>query len=138
MTDPVPAANKARAQAKRADALVFIAITHLGVTGTDPVTGEKVGALIDFANDVGGFDVILGDHTDVQFSDVINNALVVENPSKGVTYAKTTLTVDPRNGRVVSRGNEFVTPFSKPLHPTGRSSSCSRRTARSSRPPSTR
>lgn len=108
-TDPVSAANKARAAARAAGAKVFVAIAHLGITGLD-ANGVPSGPLRDFAENVGGFDVILGDHTDVQYSAVINNALVLENRSKGATYAKTTITVDPSNGRVIGRGNTFVVP----------------------------
>ncbi len=117
VTDPIPAANKARAAARRAGAKVFVAITHLGVTGFDPGTGAAFGPLIDFANNVGGFDVIFGDHTDVEFSGIINNALVVENRSKGRTYARTHLTVDPQNGRIISRSVEFVEPVSGDVTP---------------------
>ncbi len=115
--DPVPAANRTRAAARRAGAKLFVAITHLGVTGTDPATGQAIGPLIDFANNVGGFDVIIGDHTDVQFSGVINNALVVENRSKGATYARSRLTVDPRNGRVLNRSVEFIVPLASAVTP---------------------
>lgn len=117
VTDPVPAANQAKAQARRAGAKVFVAITHLGVTGFDPDTGEAFGPLIDFANNVGGFHIIYGDHTDFQFEGIINNALVVENRSKGVTYAKVNLSVDPQNGRVASRSVEFVTPLASAVTP---------------------
>lgn len=117
VTDPVPAANRARAAARRAGADVFVAITHLGVTGFDPASGAPFGPLIDFASDVGGFDVILGDHTDVEFQGIINHALVVENRSKGRTYARLHLTVDPRNGRVLDRSAEFVTPLASAVTP---------------------
>jgi 5'-nucleotidase len=117
VTDPVAAANKARAAAKQAGAQVFVAITHMGIEGSDPVTGAPVGRLIDFASNVGGFDIIFGDHTDVQFNTIINNALVVENRSKGLSYAKTNLTVDPQNGRVIDRSVEFVTPRSNAVTP---------------------
>ncbi|HVL95779.1 MAG TPA: 5'-nucleotidase C-terminal domain-containing protein [Solirubrobacteraceae bacterium] len=116
-TDPVPAANKARARAKQQGAQVFVAITHMGVTSFDPATGEPRGPLVDFAENVGGFDVILGDHTDIQYSGVINGALVVENRSKGLTYARTTLAVDPRNGRVADRRVQFVTPLARTVTP---------------------
>ncbi len=117
VTDPVPAANKAKAMARQAGAKILVAITHLGVTGMDPATGAPVGPLIDFASNVGGFDVIVGDHTDFQFSGIINNAVVVENRSKGFTYARTRLTVDPRNGRVASRSVQFITPVSAAVAP---------------------
>ena len=110
VTDPVAGANKAKADAKAAGAQVIVAITHLGVTGFDE-EGNPSGPLIDFANNVGGFDVIFGDHTDVRFSGIINNALVVENQSKGRTYARTKLLVDPLSGRVLDRSVEFVEPF---------------------------
>lgn len=117
VTDPVRAANKARADARMAGAKVFVALIHAGVTGVDPLTGEHFGPLIDFANNVGGFDIIFGDHTDFEFSGVINNALVVENRSKGRTYARVELTVDPLNGRTVDRSVEFVTPLASAVTP---------------------
>lgn len=117
VTDPVPAANKAKAAAKRAGAKVLIALTHLGVSGFDPVTGEAFGPLIDFAENVGGFDLIVGDHTNVEFSGIINNALVVENRSKGRTYARIDLRVDPKNGRIIDRSAEFVDPVSAAVVP---------------------
>lgn len=111
VTDPVNAANRARAAARRAGAKVFVVITHMGVRGFDADTGEPFGELIDFAEAVGGFDLIVGDHTDVQFSGVIDNQLVVENRSRGLTYSVTELVVDPHNGRVIDRAHEFHTPF---------------------------
>jgi 5'-nucleotidase len=114
-TDPVAAANKARAQARRDGAKVFIVISHLGVTGFS--SGQPVGPLIDFANAVGGFDLIIGDHTDVQYSGYFNGQLVVENKSKGATYSRTTLTVDTANGRVVESSNAFVVPLSAAVTP---------------------
>ncbi|MDP9312615.1 MAG: 5'-nucleotidase C-terminal domain-containing protein [Chloroflexota bacterium] len=117
VTDPIAAANKARAAAQAAGAKLVIAITHLGVEHTDPATGVASGPLIDFANNVGGFDVIFGDHTDVQYSGIHNNALVVENRSKGRTYSKTMLNVDPISGRISHRSVEFVTPLSGAVTP---------------------
>jgi 5'-nucleotidase len=117
VTDPIPAANKAKAQAKQAGAKILVAITHLGVTNIDPITGAASGPLIDFANNVGGFDIIFGDHTDIQYSGIHNNALVVENKSKGVTYARTTLTVNPQNGHVTARSVTFVTPLANAVTP---------------------
>ena len=116
-TNPYPAANKARAAARKAGAQVVVLITHMGVTGVDPVTGAPVGPLVDLANNVGGFDVIFGDHTDVQFQGVINDQLVLENRSRGLTYARTTLTVDPGSGRLISRSTQFVTPVSANVTP---------------------
>jgi len=116
-TNPYPAANKARAAAKRAGAQIVVAITHMGLRGFDQATGEPFGELVDFAENVGGFDVIFGDHTDIEFSGVINGQLVLENRSKGAKYAKTLLTVDPRNGRVLDQSVTFVTPTASAVTP---------------------
>ena len=117
VTDPVRAAKKARAQARRAGAKILVALTHLGVTGFDPVTGAAQGPLIDFANKVRGFDVIYGDHTDVQYSGIHNNALVIENRSKGQTYSRTTLRVKMPSQKVSSSSNTFVTPTASAVTP---------------------
>ena len=116
VTDPVPAANKAKARAKHAGAKVLVAITHLGIDGFDG-DGNAFGPLIDFAENVGGFDIIFGDHTNNEFSGVINNALVVENRSKGRTYARVRLSVDPKNGRISSRSVEFIDAVSSAVVP---------------------
>lgn len=111
ITDPVAAANKARADAAKKGATVFVAITHMGITGSSS-TGTPTGPLVDFANGIQGFDLVMGDHTDVQYQSVINGALVVENQSKGRTYSRATLTVDGRKGGVIAKSVDFVTPFS--------------------------
>ncbi len=109
-TNPYPAANRARAAARQAGAEIVVAVIHAGLRGFDSVTGEPFGELVDFANNVGGFDVIFGDHTDIQYSGVINDQLVVEARSKGRNYARTLLTIDPGNGRVLDQSVTFVDP----------------------------
>ncbi|MBT2499369.1 5'-nucleotidase C-terminal domain-containing protein [Agromyces sp. ISL-38] len=116
ITDPAAAANAARAQAEELGAKVFIAIGHLGIEGTDE-TGAPSGPLTEFANDVQGFDLILGDHTDVQYKSTINGALVLENLSKGATYAKTVLHYDRRGGGAVSASSQFIVPLSNAVTP---------------------
>ena len=116
-TDPVPAARRARARAQAAGAKVLIALTHLGVTGFDPDTGAAQGPLIDFAEQVHGYDVIFGDHTDVQYAGIHNKALVIENRSKGVTYSRTELQVQLPSGQVRHRSNTFVTPLAGAVTP---------------------
>lgn len=108
-TDPVVAANKARDIARRAGAQIVVAITHMGIRGFDS-NANPFGELIDFASATSGFDVIFGDHTDVQFSGTINGQLVHENRSFGVTYAKTSLTVDFQQNAVTAKSVTFVTP----------------------------
>jgi 2',3'-cyclic-nucleotide 2'-phosphodiesterase (5'-nucleotidase family) len=117
ITDPVAAARKARAHAWAEGARIFIVITHMGVTQVDAATGQATGPLIDFANKLTGFDVILGDHTDLQYSGTHNGALVTENKSKGATYSKLIMTVNRSTGRVVSKSVQFVTPFVSAVTP---------------------
>ena len=116
VTDPVSAANRARAAARRQGATVFVAVISAGVT-IDPETGAATGPLIEFARGVGGFDLILGGQTDVEFAAVVNDALVVQNRSKGQTYSRVALTVDPRNGRIRSRSHVFVIPWTGAVIP---------------------
>lgn len=113
--NPVKRAMAARERAAANGAQVFIAITHMGVEGFD--SGEPFGRLITFANNVNGFDVIFGDHTDIEYSGIINNQLVVENRSKGLTYARTLLRYNAAQGKVVQRSTEFVTPLAANVTP---------------------
>jgi 2',3'-cyclic-nucleotide 2'-phosphodiesterase (5'-nucleotidase family) len=108
ITDPVVAANRQRAIARKAGAQVVVGLIHAGVTGT-AADGTPVGPLTDFAQQVTGFDLILGDHTDVQYQGTINGALVTENRSKGLTYSRVKLTVDRRRG-VTAKSVDFFTP----------------------------
>ncbi|WP_330332390.1 5'-nucleotidase C-terminal domain-containing protein [Streptomyces sp. NBC_00536] len=117
VTDPAKAAMRAREEAARHGAKVFIALGHLGIEGTD-AQGGPTGPLTEFAHAVHGFDLVLGDHTDVQYKSEINGALVLENLSKGATYAKTTLKYDRRRGgHVVAAASEFVVPLSDKVTP---------------------
>jgi 2',3'-cyclic-nucleotide 2'-phosphodiesterase (5'-nucleotidase family) len=121
-TDTVEAAIKARNAAKDAGAEIIVVITHMGVTGFDQ-SGTPFGPLIDFARAVNKdkkspkIDVIIGDHTDIQFSGTINGALVYENKSKGVTYAKAKLTVDAATRKILSKTVTFVQPLASAVTP---------------------
>ena len=117
ITDGVEAANHWAAKARNAGANAVVVITHKGVRGTD-LDNQPFGELIDFANGVDSdlIDVIIGDHTDVKFSGTINDILVHENRSKGVTYAKTLLNVQPgKGGGVLSKSMTFVDPPTAPV-----------------------
>jgi 2',3'-cyclic-nucleotide 2'-phosphodiesterase (5'-nucleotidase family) len=114
VTDGVEAANKFARIARKARADAVVVITHKGVRGF--TGGQPHGELIDFANavDPGLVDVIVGDHTDIQFSGTVNGILVHENRSFGLTYAKTLLTVQPgafgESGSVLAKAVSFVSP----------------------------
>lgn len=111
--DAAEAAQKYRDMLARRGVDVFILVAHMGLRTTSPPTGE----LIDLASEVEGFDLVLGDHTDVQFADTINGALVVENRSKGRTYSRISLEVKTGNGGVLSKSVEFVEPVSGDVTP---------------------
>lgn len=115
-TDGVAAAMAAKADAEAAGATVFIAITHKGLRGFDE-SAQPFGELVDFANGVSGFDLIFGDHTDIQFAGTVNGQWVVENRSKGVSYSKTVLNVTRATGDVAIGSHAFVTPLSAAVTP---------------------
>jgi 5'-nucleotidase len=112
VTDAAVAAQEVRDQLDDQGIEVFILVGHIGVDATEPPTGD----LIELAQAVNGFDLILGDHSDVEYSNVINGALVVENRSKGRTYARFQLEVRRGQG-VISRSFTFVDPFSDRIEP---------------------
>jgi 5'-nucleotidase len=105
----IRAANKAAKRATEEGADVTVVITHKGVRGFN--SGQPFGELIDFANGLNPeyIDVVMGDHTDIQWSGDINGILVHENRSFGVTYAKTLITAIPGAG-VTDKSVTFVSP----------------------------
>jgi 2',3'-cyclic-nucleotide 2'-phosphodiesterase (5'-nucleotidase family) len=114
VTNGVAAANKFARIARQAKADAVIVITHKGVRALSPA---PVGELIDFADAVDSrlIDVVIGDHTDIQYSGTRPNGILVhENRSFGVTYAKTLMTVRPggpgKAGTVTAKSVEFVSP----------------------------
>lgn len=113
---PAYAANLARADAKKEGAKLVIGLAHMGALGVD-ANGQPFGPAIDFAKKVHGFDVILADHTNVQFSTTINGALVVENKSQGQGYARIKITVNPQSGSTKNASVEFVTPLGDGVTP---------------------
>jgi len=106
--DPATYAMKELKIAQEQGADIYVANVHLGVSSFDPVTGAPKGELIDFANGVSGFDVILGDGTGLMYNGTINGALVTENRSRGLGYVK--INVVLRGGKVTSKTPTFVVP----------------------------
>jgi 2',3'-cyclic-nucleotide 2'-phosphodiesterase (5'-nucleotidase family) len=114
ITDAAQAVNERAAVARNAGADIVIVLTHKGVRGfTD---GQPFGELIDLANAVQGVDVIFGDHTDVQYTGTHNGVLVVEARSKGLSYSRTSVTVEPGAG-VVSKSSQFIVPTASLVTP---------------------
>ncbi len=106
--DPVVSANKTAAQARSAGADVVIALTHMGATAKDPNNGPS-GPIIDYAKVLTGVDIVVGDHTDLAVNGTFGTALVVENRSKGRTYARIQLKVTA--GAVVSKSATIIEPL---------------------------
>jgi 2',3'-cyclic-nucleotide 2'-phosphodiesterase (5'-nucleotidase family) len=75
--------------------------------------------LIDLANAVGGFDLVLGDHTDVQYVGTHNSKLVAEARSKGATYNRISLDIRIKNGnaKLVGSNVTAVTPTASAVTP---------------------
>ncbi len=119
ITDSVAAANATARDARlkgRAD--VVVVLTHKGIRGhgADGAFCE----LIDFADSVDPrlVDVIVGDHTDFEYSGVHQGSiLAVENRSKGIQFAKIQLEVDRRVGSVLSKSVSFHTPTNAGVTP---------------------
>lgn len=107
-SDPIAAANRARAAARVEGAKVFVIIAHMGIDGQ--TASGAFGPLVDLANGLNGFDVIIGDHTNFTYQATINGQLVIENLSKSLTYSRIDLVVQRGSGTVLSKTNTFVTP----------------------------
>jgi len=104
----ITSAMAAKNAAQTAGAKVFVALVHQGATLCDTMTLKCSGPLIDIAKGLTGFHVVFGDHTDIEVNEVINGALVVENKSKGRTYARVGLTVIPYTGYVVKSSATII------------------------------
>ena len=92
VTDPIAAANSAREKAEKKGADVFVLVAHMGIDGFDG-GGAAFGPLVDLASGVSGFDLVVGDHTNFEYTDTINGPIVVENRSRGVSYARVDMVV---------------------------------------------
>lgn len=117
VADAVASAMNTRALAEAAGARVFVAAAHLGATAFNAGDGTWTGPLIDFAEGIEGFHVVVGDHTNIAVNTVVNDALVVENLSKGVSYARIRMQVVPLTGVVISRSAEIVSPLASGVTP---------------------
>jgi 5'-nucleotidase len=114
--DPIVAALEARSQAAADGAEVFVLIAHMGATGLAGGT-TPTGPLIDLAQAVSGFDLVLGDHTNAQVNMVVNGVPVVENKSSGATYARVRLSFDFATRDVATRDAEVFTPLADMVTP---------------------
>lgn len=100
IADPVESAMAAKEAARAAGAEVFLLVAHMGGTSRDS-EGQWQGPIVRLAQDVSGFDLILGDHTDVRYNATVNGQLILEAPSKGVEFNKVQLVFDTVERRVV-------------------------------------
>lgn len=110
VADSATAANTAAKEAKSSGAKVVIVLAHMGATAIN-AAGTATGPLLDFAAKLEHVDVVIGDHTDIQFQTRIGKMLVVENKSKGAGFAQIGLTM--AGSAVLESSAEFVRPYSK-------------------------
>jgi 2',3'-cyclic-nucleotide 2'-phosphodiesterase (5'-nucleotidase family)/predicted AlkP superfamily phosphohydrolase/phosphomutase len=111
-TDPAAAVQAEAPKLRRAGAQVVMAVFHGGAeqytASKDPyfTKGNPEGPGIDLAEalDPGDIDVLIADHTNVKVRAVVNDILVVENLSKGVTFSDIDIYVDPSGGVVYTTG----------------------------------
>lgn len=113
----ITSAMAAKDAARAAGAKVFVALVHQGATLCDAMTQKCSGPLIDFAKGLTGFHVVFGDHTDIQVNEIINGARVVENRSKGLTYARVNMSVIPWTGFVTKSSTQIVSPIKSAVTP---------------------
>lgn len=87
-------------------------------TAKNSTDNEPSGRLIRFAKAVSGFAVIFGDHTDVQWTGVINGQRVVECKSFGMSYSRIRLQLQRPHMTVLNSTVEFIAPVASPdVHP---------------------
>jgi 5'-nucleotidase len=99
--EPVAAANAAAADARKAGANVVVALTHMGATAKD-MAGNPTGPAIDFAKALVGVDVVAADHVDISVNQKIGSTYIVQNRSKGRTFAKIDVKVETGVVKTVS------------------------------------
>jgi len=113
VADPVASAMAARDKAAQQGATVFVALAHIGGTPGTPPTGP----LVDLANQLTGFDLILGGHTHNKLNAVINDTLVVETQTQGANYSRAMLRYDFASRSVVEKSAEIITPITTGVTP---------------------
>ena len=110
--DPATSAMEAQRKALDAGADIVCCLVHMGI----PYKHEGKNELVEFAKSVHGFAVIFGDHTDVQWSGLVNGQMVLESHSYGKSFARTTLLV--RNRRNVTNASvRFHVPTHRGMVP---------------------
>jgi 2',3'-cyclic-nucleotide 2'-phosphodiesterase (5'-nucleotidase family) len=110
VTNSTAAVNAEAAKLKAKGVQTVVAFGHLGATaGT---LTAPTGPLADLADNVGGVDAVIGDHTDVQVDTVRpNGVLVTENRSKGIRFTRVQLVIDPTTKAVVYKTADFHKPW---------------------------
>lgn len=107
ISDPAAAMTAAAAAARAAGADIVVGVAHMGVETFD-AAGAPAGPIVDLARAVDGVDLLLGDHTDVEWSGTIDGLPVVESYSRGRSWSRTTITWDPAAGRVTDVAIEHL------------------------------
>jgi 5'-nucleotidase len=104
---PPAAATRPAHDARAAGAQVVIALTDFETTSV-ATSGERLGGLPDFAKGTSGIDVVFGYQGATPAATQIGDAFVVENESRGLTYARVSIVVT--NGAVSGVTATIVQP----------------------------
>lgn len=115
VVDPAPLIN-AEVERLRGEGIpVVVAMGHSGATGG--TLTAPTGPLPNLVGQLTGLDAVIGDHTDQQVVTTINDAIVVENISKGVMFTRVRLVVDTTAGAVAYKTADFHRPWNIGVEP---------------------
>ena len=100
--------------ASKVDAVVVTC--HEGATGG--TTTDPTGPIVDFADDLEGVDVVLGDHNDQQVASLRpNGVLLTENRGRGLRFTRVRLVFDSTTKQVVYKTADFHKPWNIGMTP---------------------
>lgn len=115
VTDPLTAIQREADQLRARGIRVIVGVGHLGATGP---LDEPAGPLIDLADQVRGFDLLIGGHTHALVNTMRpNGVLVVESLEYGRRFTRVRLVVDADTKRVVYKTADYHLPWNIGMTP---------------------
>ena len=103
-----------RLSSNRVDTIAVIC--HEGATGG--TTTEPTGPIVDFADDLDGVDVVIGDHNDQQVNSLRpNGVLLTENRGRGLRFTRIRVVVDSSTKEVFYKTADFHKPWNIGMTP---------------------
>ncbi|WP_448605147.1 5'-nucleotidase C-terminal domain-containing protein [Thermoflexus hugenholtzii] len=115
VTDPLPAIQREADRLRARGVRVIVGVGHLGAMGP---LDAPTGPLIDLADQVRGFDLIIGGHTHALVNTMRpNGVLVVESLEYGRRFTRVRLVVDADTRRVVYKTADYHLPWNIGMAP---------------------